>query len=434
MKLKFRFYSILWISALLVIGISCDDDDDGADMTVDNAITLDLVTDGLSSPLVVTAPPDNTGRLFIVDQGGQIYIVKDDERLQQPFLDISDKLVPRESPQDERGLLGLAFHPEFESNGRFFVFYSGPLSANGPAGWDHTNYVAEFSVMPGADQANEPSERIVLSIDHPQANHNAGMIAFGPDGYLYISVGDGGGANDTAEGHVAGGNGQDITENLLGSILRIDVDNTEDYDVPDDNPFVNADGFDEIFAFGLRNPYRFCFDPEGHVIVADAGQELYEEINVIEKGGNYGWNIKEGAHCFDPNNPATSPGSCANEDANGNQLMDPVIEFKNSRSFSDGLGNVSIGGFVYQGDDESDLNGKYIFGVLTQNSGGMDGAVFAADRNGTTWNYEKLSITNKTNNELDEYILGFGQDNSGEVYVLTNAGAENSGKVYKINE
>ncbi|WP_276372323.1 PQQ-dependent sugar dehydrogenase [Chryseolinea sp. H1M3-3] len=434
MNLKFRFYSILCISALLVIGISCDDDNDGTDMTGDNAITLDLVTDGLSSPLVVVTPPDNSDRLFIVDQGGQIYIVKDDERLQQPFLDISDKIVPRESPQDERGLLGLAFHPEFENNGRFFVFYSGPLSANGPAGWDHTNYVAEYSVMPGSDEANEPSERIILSMDHPQANHNGGMIAFGPDGYLYISVGDGGGANDTDEGHVAGGNGQDITDNLLGSILRIDVDNTEDYGIPADNPFVNVDGFDEIFAFGLRNPYRFCFDPEGRVIVADAGQELYEEINVIEKGGNYGWNIKEGAHCFDHNNPDTSPSSCANEDANGNQLRDPVIEFKNSRSFSDGLGNVSIGGFVYQGDDDSDLNGKYIFGVLTQNPNGMDGAVFAADRNGTTWNYEKLSITNKANNELDEYILGFGQDNSGEVYVLTKAGAENSGKVYKINE
>ena len=128
------------------------------------------------------------------------------------------------------------------------------------------------------------------------------------------------------------------------------------------------------------------------------------------------------------------PASCASQDALGNPLKDPVIEFKNSRSFSDGLGNVSIGGYVYEGEDESDLHGKYIFGVLTQNPDNMNGAVFAADRNGTTWDYEKLSITNKTDNELDEFVLGFGKDNEGEVYVLTNGAAANSGKVYKINE
>jgi hypothetical protein len=378
--------------------------------------------------------PDNTGRIFIVDQGGQIYILKDGERLSQPFLDISSKLVPRESPQDERGLLGLAFHPDFENNGRFFVFYSGPLSATGPVGWDHTNFIAEYSVTPGTDQANEATERIILSMDHPQANHNAGMLAFGPDGYLYASVGDGGGANDTDVGHVEGGNGQDVVENLLGSILRIDVNNTEEYAIPADNPFVGVDGFDEIYAFGLRNPYRFSFDPDGKIIAADAGQELYEEINLIEKGGNYGWNIKEGAHCFDPNNPETSPASCANEDSFGNPLVDPVIEFKNSRSFSDGLGNVSIGGYVYEGTDESDLAGKYIFGVLTQTPGAASGAIFAANRTGTTWDYEKLVISNTPDNELGEFVLGFGKDNNGEVYVLTNGEAEGTGKVYRIND
>jgi glucose/arabinose dehydrogenase len=434
MNLKFKYYCIVWISALLFIGISCDDDDDDSGAAGDTAITLDLVAEGLVSPVVVVEPPDNSGRVFIVDQGGQIHIIKDGTRVTQPFLDISGKLVPREDPQDERGLLGLAFHPEFASNGRFFVYYSGPLSPTGPAGWDHTNHVAEYSVTAGADQANPASERILLSMDHPQSNHNAGMVAFGPDGYLYISVGDGGGANDTDVGHVEGGNGQDITQNLLGSILRIDVNNTETYGIPSDNPFVGVDGFDEIYAFGLRNPYRFSFDPDGNLIAADAGQNLYEEIDLIEKGGNYGWNIKEGAHCFDANNPNTAPTSCASEDANGNPLKDPVIEFKNSSTFSDGLGNVSIGGFVYSGDDESDLDGKYIFGVLTQSPDGMNGAVFAADRTGSTWSYEKLAVSNKTNSELDEFVLGFGQDQSGEIYVLTNAGTANSGKVYKINE
>lgn len=435
MKLKFKLLSILCICSLVLIGVSCDDDDDnGMDGPIeDTEVTLDPVAEGLTSPLVVVESPDNSGRIFIVDQGGQIYILKDGSRVSTPFLDISSKLIARESPQDERGLLGLAFHPEFEGNGRFFVFYSGPLSATGPSGWDHTNYIAEYSVTPGADQANDASERILLSIDHPQANHNAGMLAFGPDGYLYISVGDGGGANDTDEGHVEGGNGQDITDNLLGSILRIDVDNTEDYGIPADNPFVGIDGFDEIYAFGLRNPYRFSFDPEGNIIAADAGQELYEEINLVQKGGNYGWNIKEGAHCFDPVNPETAPTTCATEDAFGNPLMDPVIEFKNSRSFSDGLGNVSIGGYVYEGDDEADLTGRYIFGVLSQTDG-PNGAVYAAERSGSTWNYEKLTISNTSNNEIGEFVLGFGKDKSGEVYVLTNGESPNSGRVYRIND
>lgn len=432
MKLTFKLLSILCFSSLF-IGISCDDDDDNGNNADDRDVTLDLVAEGLTSPLVVLESPDNSGRIFIVDQGGQIYIIKDGNRVTSPFLDISDKVVPRESPQDERGLLGLAFHPDFEGNGRFFIFYSGPPSASAPAGWDHTNYIAEYSVTPGADQANASSERIILSIDHPQANHNAGMVAFGPDGYLYISVGDGGGANDTGEGHVEGGNGQDITENLLGSILRIDVDNTEDYSIPSDNPFVDVDGFDEIYAFGLRNPYRFSFDPDGNIIVADAGQELYEEINLVQKGGNYGWNIKEGAHCFDPNNPETPPASCADEDMYGNPLIDPVIEFQNSRSFSDGLGNVSIGGYVYEGDDEPELSGMYIFGVLTQ-SDGPDGAMYAADRVGTTWNYVKLTINNTSNNEIGEFVLGFGKDKRGEVYVLTNGESANSGRVYKLND
>ena len=434
MKLRFRLLSILCV-LLVLIGVSCDDDDDnGGNGNIDDTdVTLDLVAEGLTSPLVVVESPDNTGRIFIVDQGGQIYIHKDGSMVSTPFLDISERLVARESPQDERGLLGLAFHPEFEGNGRFFVFYSGPLSPTGPSGWDHANHIAEFSVTPGADQANDASESILLSIDHPQANHNAGMLAFGPDGYLYISVGDGGGANDTDEGHVEGGNGQDITENLLGSILRIDVDNTEDYGIPADNPFVGIDGFDEIYAFGLRNPYRFSFDPEGNIIVADAGQELYEEINLVQKGGNYGWNIKEGAHCFDPDNPATAPATCATEDAFGNPLLDPVIEFKNSRSFSDGLGNVSIGGYVYEGTAEPDLSGKYIFGVLTQ-SDGANGAIYTADRAGSTWNYEKLVIDNTSNGEIGEFVLGFGKDKSGEVYVLTNGESPNSGRVYKIND
>lgn len=435
MKLKFVFGvpALLLFSFLMIASVSCDDDD-GAGVEDGPTIALELVTDGLASPTVMMESTDNTGRLFVADQSGQIYIVKDGSRLSAPFLDISGKLVPRSSAQDERGLLGLAFHPDFASNGRFFVYYSGPLRMGGAAGFDHTNYVAEYSASPGADQADAGSERILLEMDHPQSNHNAGMIAFGNDGFLYISVGDGGGANDTGEGHVEGGNGQDITENLLGSILRIDVAPTTDYGIPADNPFVDTEGLDEIFAYGFRNPYRFSFDPDGKVIVADAGQDLYEEIDLVENGGNYGWNIKEGAHCFDPSNPGSAPSSCSSEDARGNPLIDPVIEFKNSKNFSDGLGNVSIGGYVYEGDDVPELSGKYLFGVFTKDSDVANGAVFAADRNGTTWNYSRLDIGTGTNDELNEYLLGFGKDKSGEVYLLTNGGSAGSGKVYKITQ
>lgn len=416
--------------AALLIVLSCDDDDDnGGGMNTDNEFTLDLVADGLFSPLVFIEAPDNTDRQFIVDQAGQIYIFTDSAMVETPFLDISDRVVV----EGEKGLLGLAFHPDFASNGRFFLYYSGPLSPAGPEGWDHTNYVSEFTVAPGEDVADPASEVVLLAMDRPQGNHNAGMLAFGPDGYLYISVGDGGGGNDNGPGHVEDGNGQDITQNLLGSILRIDVNTPGTYQIPPDNPFVGSDGLDEIFAYGLRNPYRFSFAPEGNIIVADAGQELYEEINVVEAGGNYGWNIKEGMHCFDPNNPTSPPDSCATTGANGEPLIDPVIEFGNSKSLSDGLGNVSIGGYVYEGDDVPSLFGKYIFGVLTQDPSGMNGAVFAAERSGTAWNYDKLQIGNMPSGDLDEFVVGFGKDDDGEVYVLTNRGTAGSGKVYKLN-
>jgi glucose/arabinose dehydrogenase len=431
---------ILMIGVLLVIFAinSCDDDDDNNDSV--SSVTLNLVAEGFTSPLLLIESPDNSGRLFIIEQLGQIYIVKNGQKVTQPFLDISSKLVQLEADGDERGLLGLAFHPEYATNGRFFIFYSGPLRSGGPFGWDHTNYVSEFRVSANADVADAGSERILLAMDHPQGNHNAGMIAFGEDDYLYISVGDGGGGNDNGTGHVSdwyaendGGNGQDITENLLGSILRIDVTPATDYAIPPDNPFVGTDGLDEIYAYGLRNPYRFCFAPDGKVILADAGQELYEEINLVENGGNYGWNVKEGKHCFDDANAETPPASCPSADADGNPLVDPVIEFKNSKNFSDGLGNVSVGGYVYQGGISS-LSDKYIFGVLAQTPDAMDGAVFAANRSGTTWNYEKLRFSNMSNNELGMLVLGFGQDKAGEVYVMTSAGAANSGKVYKIGQ
>jgi glucose/arabinose dehydrogenase len=433
-----RYLSVLTIGVLLIITNSCDNDDDNGSRS--DSVNLDLVAEGFNSPVTLIESPDNTGRLFVADQSGQIYIIKNGARLPQPFLNIQDKVVLT-GEQDERGLLGFAFHPDYASNGRFFVYYGGPLRPSGTTGWNHTNYVASYKVSANADQADAASGKIILAMDHPQANHNAGMLAFGSDGYLYISVGDGGGGNDNGAGHVedwyaenTGGNGQDIEQNLLGSVLRIDVSPADGYTIPTDNPFVGKDGLDEIYAYGLRNPYRFCFGPDNMMILADAGQELYEEIDVIEKGGNYGWNVKEGKHCFDTDNPKAAGGSCPDEDADGNPLIDPVIEFANSKSASSGLGNVSIGGYVYHGSTVSSLNGKYIFGVLTQDPEGMNGAMYAANRSGQNWDYEKIEIGNMSNNELGMFVLGFGQDKAGEVYVLTSGGAASSGKIYKLNK
>jgi glucose/arabinose dehydrogenase len=259
-------------------------------------------------------------------------------------------------------------------------------------------------------------------------------------------LGDGGGANDTDEGHEPdwynqneGGNGQHLKNNLLGSILRIDVDKALPYAIPKDNPFPNEQGMKEVYAYGLRNPYRFTFDMGGNhsLIAGDAGQELYEEINLIEKGGNYGWNVKEGTHCFNASNNKQPLNSCPDKDSNGNPLIDPVIEFKNSNNLPDGLGIVVVGGHVYRGKAYPGLNSKYLFGVWTQHHEKPDGAIFVAQANEgvAQWNFKKLFMKNAVNGELGHFLLGFGQDRQGEIYLLTSdehGPVGNTGKVFRV--
>lgn len=426
--------TLLLLAFTLMLAIGCEDSDGPSSRSV----SLTLVTEGLSSPLVLIESPDQSGRLFLVDQPGLIYIIKNGQRLEQPFLDIRNKIVTLQPGQDERGLLGLAFHPNFETNGLFYVNYSAPRDASAPTNWNHTSVIAQYSVSAGSDQSNVSSEKILLRINKPQANHNGGMLAFGSDGYLYFSMGDGGGADDVGTGHVedwyatnAGGNGQDVRQNLMGSILRIDVNQGATYSIPPDNPFVGVDGMDEIYAYGFRNPYRFSFAPDNSLIVADAGQNLYEEIDLVTKGGNYGWNVKEGRHCFNAADHENALGTCPGVDDLGNTLIDPVLEFKNADHFNDGLGNVSIGGYVYTGNTISFLSDRYLFGVLTQDGNKANGAIFAATRSGNNWPYIRLRIKNMTD-EAVGYVLGFGQDKAGEMYVLTNNQSSQSGRVYKI--
>ncbi len=416
-------------------------------------IALQEIATGLTAPVDLKVPADGTGRRFVVDQVGLIYVIDEaDNLLGEPFLDLQDRMVTLSSGYDERGLLGMDFHPDYAENGRFFVYYSAPLRAEAPQGWNHTSHLSEFTVSSeNPDQADPETERIVMAIDQPQSNHNSGSILFGPDGYLYVGLGDGGGANDTGAGHVQdwyeinqGGNAQAVGENLLGSILRIDVDAGEPYAIPEDNPFVDdAAGLDEAWAYGFRNPYRMAFDPGGDnaLFVADAGQDLWEEVSIVTKGNNYGWNVKEGTDCFStaaPDNPDAIT-DCPDEDPLGNPLIDPIIEFPHSR-LPDGLGLVIVGGNVYRGSALPAWDGRYIFGQWSRSWQDPEGSLFVAQGpvnapDEGLWDFEPIEIAGRENGELNEFLLAFGQDVAGEIYVLTSESpgpAGDTGRVYRI--
>jgi|FLYN01.1.fsa_nt_gi predicted lipoprotein with Yx(FWY)xxD motif len=400
------------------------------------SVGVELVAEGLAAPVAFVSANDGSGRMFIADQAGMIRVLSaDGELLEEPFLDLTGQIVPLREDYDERGVLGLAFHPDYANNGRFFVYYTAPLSENGPEGWDHSNVVAEFRVSPdNPDVADLATQKLILRIDQPQFNHNAGQIAFGPDGYLYIPIGDGGGGNDNEMGHTPDiGNAQD-TSNLHGSILRIDVDNGDPYAIPADNPFINDDAvLDEIFAYGLRNPFSLSFDRGGNgdLFVADAGQELYEEVNIVTAGGNYGWNIKEGTHCFDPENPEQPPADCPDTAPNGAPLVDPIIEYDHR------YGVVVVGGGVYRGEAIPDLNGYYIFGSYALSQTADTGLLFAAQPSddGGLWDFQELQIAGSEAGHLGARVLSFGMDDAGEMYVLTtenSAPAGDTGKVWRL--
>ena len=412
-------------------------------------LDIQLIADGIASPIGVLSPPDNTKRLFVIDQSGKIIIIDGNgNKLPMPFLDVTSKLVPLNPNGDERGLLGLAFHPRYKENGRFFVYYNAPPRPGGPqegATWNNLGRISEFHVSGNDNQADMGSEKVILEWDDPQGNHNGGTIAFGPDNYLYIALGDGGAANDVAPGHVqdwydinAGGNGQDIDSNLFGSILRIDIDNGDPYGIPGDNPFVNKPGMDEIYAYGFRNPFRISFDMKGNraLYAGDAGQVLYEEVSVVKKGGNYGWNVKEGTHCFNAANNDTVLASCPDVDNLGNPLIDPVIELNNWRNPEGGKATTVIGGNVYRGNDIAGLNGKYIFGTFSQGPGTPNGELFVAEpRMGPgLWQFSEISLKSYPN-DVGHYLKGFGQDKDGEIYLTLSdvAGPQGTGgKVYKL--
>jgi glucose/arabinose dehydrogenase len=370
-------------------------------------VGLETVTDAPAAPLAFRETED--GRRYIADRPGRVHLLEDGSVA--TALDLTDAVMTG----GERGLLGLAPHPQFGSNGRLYVRYSSPSRPGTPSGYSHTFVLAEFQAR--ADGHLDPdSERTVLEIPQPQGNHNSGPIRFGPDGYLYVGVGDGGGGGDVGTGHVAdwyepngGGNGQDRTENLLGSLLRIDVDDRDDgpYGIPGDNPLVGQEGLDEHYAWGLRNPWGISFDG-AECYVADVGQNRFEEVNRIERGGNYGWNVREGTHCFDADGcPATAP--------DGESLRDPVIEYPHTGA--DVSGVAVVGGHVYRGDAVPELEGRYVFGDL-------EGKLFVADPAEDTeglWSTAVLPVEAASRDRLNR-LLGLGRDRAGEQYVLTGGG------------
>jgi len=392
-------------------------------------VRLDLIAEGFTSPVALLHSGDGTGRLFVVDQTGLIWILTKGQRLEQPFLDLRARVVDLNSFYDERGLLGLAFHPRFPANGRFYVSYSASLRAGvSPQDWDHTTYISEFTVsVEDPDRADPASERVLLSIDKPGYNYEAGQLAFGPDGFLYIATGDS--VHDPAT--QAGKYAQD-TSSLLGKILRIDVDGTADtgqsYLIPTTNPFVSGEGMPEIFAYGFRNPYRFSFDvsrpAEPRLFVADVGQAEMEEVDLVEAGGNYGWPVREGTTCFNSQNWSQPLQTCSM-----NGLSEPILAYAHEGDLS-----AIIGGMVYQGNAIPELRDGYVFGDW----GRGDGHLFLArpPSIGTgLWKITEIQLEGSKGQAKFGQLLGIGQDGERELYLLTKdpgiGVSGTSGLIYK---
>jgi glucose/arabinose dehydrogenase len=404
--------------------------------------SLKTFAEGFVSPTAM-APIPGTKKVIVADQAGVAYVVDEaGKRAEQPFLDVRPRLTKLTPGFDERGLIGFALHPKFSENKTFFVVYSAPKRSTAPESWDHTMVLSRFTANADGLTAKGDSEKVLLGIDKPFFNHNGGTILFGPDGYLYFATGDGGHRNDQDDkakprGRPPEGNAQNL-QNHMGKILRIDVDKGETYSVPQDNPFVGKSAKPEIWAYGLRNPWRISFDRGGNheLFAADVGQDAFEEVNIIVKGGNYGWNIREGFHCFNPVDPKKPLAECPDHGANGDKLIDPILEYKNLNSRAPDAQGISItGGYVYRGKALPQWQGKYIFADWSRTWVKADGVLFAATKGSDgKWTWEKITPASHAAG-MSFYITGFGEDAEGELYIFTNNSNSivgSSGKVLKI--
>ena len=403
-------------------------------------VQVKVFATGLQSPVDLKEVPDGSGRIFIMQQTGAIAVVNADGTVRpEPFLDLRAKIPQLYVRFDERGTLGFAFHPDYKNNGKFYVYSSRDIVREEESllhviFGNHTSYVSEFTVSENLNVADAGSERVLMKIEEPQFNHNGGAMEFGPDGYLYIALGDGGFADDWGWGHNKDiGNGQDLS-NLLGKILRIDVDSKSDgleYGIPSDNPHVGKEGVRaEIFANGFRNPWRMTFDTGGdhQLFVADVQQNSYEEVNIVTNGGNYGWRVMEANHCFDYHNPNDHLASCDNA-----SMVAPIFEYNHCNKFGGkNCYGVNVqGGAVYRGSHGA-WQGKYFFGDWSMTFGGKSGRLYAATNNGGTWSFERANVTN---HDFETHVLSVLQDLKGNVYALTSESMGPFGSrdtVYKI--
>jgi len=348
-------------------------------------VELKRFADGAEAATGMTPAPN--GRMYITEKAGRIRVMTlNGFVLDEPFMDITDRI---KSDGAEQGLVGLAFHPNYQSNGYFYVHYT-DLQGD--------NVIARYSAASGGNAGNPDSEEVLLRVDQPEATHNGGQLVFGPDGYLYIGIGDGGGGNDTFDNAQNG-------QTLMGSILRVDVNGAFPYSIPNTNPFVGDPNFrDEIWAYGLRNPWRFSFDRvTDELYIGDVGEVTWEEINVVmagSRGGiNFGWPIYEGLHC-------TGLNEC---DSTG--LTMPITEHEHGAE-----GCAVIGGYVYRGVSYPVLRGTYLFSDF------CSGFIWGLSRNDSgAWRVEKLG-------EAGFAVTAFGQDLAGEVYILDHVG----GGVFQI--
>ncbi|MGY8689508.1 MAG: PQQ-dependent sugar dehydrogenase [Verrucomicrobiales bacterium] len=388
------------------------------------SIALKKLAEGFVAP-VALAPFPGSDDLVVVDQIGAAYLIgADGARSETPFLDLRSKLVKLNGGFDERGFLSLAFHPKFPATPKVFVYYSGPLQEGAPVGWDHTAHLASFEVKGKA--ADLGSEKIILKINQPQFNHNSGKLVFGKDGLLFITMGDGGEGSDVGKGHSEGGNAQDL-EKMLGKVLRINIDEGDPYSVPKDNPFVKKPGCDEIYAWGVRNPWGAIMNPDNdaELIIADVGQDRFAEVNVIKKGANYGWHIREGLQGFDAKDRRALEVEAPKVDKRGNPLVDPVLTYKNRnhpklKAEPDAKGISITGGEVYTGKAIPSLSGKYVFGDWSQQWAPGKGRLFVADRTGESWSMADLMVEGQPEGLIEGgYVTAFGKDLQGEIYVLT---------------
>lgn len=351
------------------------------------SIDTELVTGGLSNPTSITNAGDGSGRLFITLQQGKILIYNGTKILSQPFLDITSLV----SCCDERGLLSIAFHPDYSNNGFFYIDYTDI---------DGNTVIARYSVSSDADVADKDSAQTIIKIHQPFANHNGGGLQFGPDRYLYIGMGDGGSAGDPKN------NAQSL-KSLLGKILRIDIDGGTPYSIPPTNPFIKkTKAKKEIWAYGLRNPWRFSFDRlTGSLFIGDVGQNEWEEVDfepASSKGGkNYGWRRMEGKHCY---NPTTS--------CNNGSLTLPILEYSHA------VGCSVTGGYRYRGTEITPLYGYYLY------SDYCSGTIWGAKKKKSgKWKSQKLLDT-------EQSVSTFGEGEDGEIYFATYDSV--NGAIYRI--